>query len=213
MDVLTTGEVAKRCGVTVRTVQRWLDRGLLKSFQLPGRGDHRVAVEELRRFMRDHGIPDAPLVDQSRTTGTITDQDHATPRRVLIADDERYMANAIARVLNGAGYQTSIASSGFEAGALLHSFAPHVLTLDLRMPGLDGIGVLQVINKIAFAQPLKVLVVSADSDVRLNEATQLGAHAVLRKPFDNDALIAAVDRLAGLQRVPVQALRQTLSQV
>ncbi len=41
-DVLTTGEAARICGVNFRTVLRWIDRGLLPAYKLPGRGDRRV---------------------------------------------------------------------------------------------------------------------------------------------------------------------------
>jgi excisionase family DNA binding protein len=181
-DVLTTGEAARICGVNFRTVIRWIDRGLLHAYKLPGRGDHRVPVEELRRFMRENGIPDptAPIMPV---------------RRVLITDDEPAMARAIERVLAQAKFETAIASNGFEAGAMLHTFRPGLITLDLRMPGVDGLGVLRFLRQTELAGPLKVLVVSADTDDRLKQALALGADAVLRKPFSNEELLAAVDRL------------------
>lgn len=181
-EVLTTREAARVCGVSFRTVIRWIDRGLLQSYRLPGRGDHRVPVEELQRFMRDNGIPAA-------------EPEQALARRVLITEDEPAMARAIERVLHGAGYETALAPDGFAAGAMLHSFKPGLLTLDLRMPGLDGLGVLRFLqaNPLPFA--LKILIVSADSEHRLQEARELGAHAVLRKPFDNEMLLTTVEHL------------------
>ncbi|HYD59108.1 MAG TPA: response regulator [Noviherbaspirillum sp.] len=181
-DVLTTGEAARICGVNFRTVIRWIDRGLLHAYKLPGRGDHRVPMEELRRFMRENGIPDptAPVMPA---------------RRVLVTDDEPAMARAIERVLVQAKFETAIASNGFEAGAMLHTFRPGLITLDLRMPGVDGLGVLRFLRQTGLPGPLKVLVVSADTDDRLKQALALGADAVLRKPFSNEELLAAVERL------------------
>lgn len=183
-DVLTTGEAARICGVNFRTVIRWIDRGLLHAYKLPGRGDHRVPVEELRRFMRENGIPDptAPLMPA---------------RRILITDDEPAMARAIERVLIQAKFETAIASNGFEAGAMLHTFRPGLITLDLRMPGVDGLGVLRFLRmrQPDLPGPLRILVVSADTDDRLKQALALGADAILRKPFSNEELLAAVDRL------------------
>ena len=183
-EVLTTGEAAKACGVNFRTVLRWIDRGILQAYKLPGRGDHRVPIEELRRFMREHGIPDR---SQSETL----------PRRVLIADDEPAMARAIQRVLNRAGFETAIAPNGFEAGALLFSFKPGVMTLDLRMPGIDGVDVLRFLQDAPLPGPVKTIVVSADSEQRLQEALALGANQVIRKPFANKDLLAAVEHLYG----------------
>ena len=179
-EALTTGQAAKLCGVNFRTVARWIDRGLLQAYQLPGtRGDRRVQVEDLRRFMREHSMPDPWAAPTAA-------------RRALVVDDEPSMARAIERVLRQAGYETALAANGFEAGALLFSFQPHVMTLDLRMPGMDGFDVLQFLQRTPPPVPLKVVVVSADSAERLRQAQQLGAHAVLSKPFANDALLAAL---------------------
>jgi len=189
-DVLTTGEAARLCGVNFRTVIRWIERGLLHAYKLPGRGDHRVPVEELRRFMRENGIPDPTAPS-------------ALPRRILITDDEASMARAIERVLTQAGFETAIASNGFEAGAMLHTFRPGLITLDLRMPGIDGLGVLRFLRlrQPDLPGPLKILVVSADTDDRLKQALDLGADAVLRKPFSNEELLAAIE---GLYAEPVR---------
>ncbi|WGG53034.1 response regulator [Rugamonas sp. DEMB1] len=181
-EVLTTGEAARICGVNFRTILRWIDRGLLPAYKLPGRGDRRVLPDDLHRFMRENGIPDRSEVS-------------ALPRRVLIADDEPAMAKAIERVLRAAGFETAIASNGFEAGAMLASFKPAVMTLDLRMPGLDGLDVLRFLQKTELATPLKTLVVSADTEERLREALALGAHGVVRKPFANEELLSAVQRM------------------
>lgn len=181
-DVYTTGEAAEICGVNFRTVLRWIDRGLLQAYKLPGRGDRRVTREDLFRFMQENNIPDhsapPPL-----------------PRRILIADDEPAMAHAIERVLRRADFETAIAHSGFEAGALLPTYQPGVMTLDLRMPGLDGLDVLRFLRRAKLPMPTRTLVISADTEERLQEALALGAHGVLRKPFSNEELLAAIDEM------------------
>jgi excisionase family DNA binding protein len=181
-DVLTTGEAAQICGVNFRTVLRWIDRGLLQAYRLPGRGDRRVLREELLRFMVKNGIPDRSQIS-------------ALPRRVLIADDEPAMAHAIERVLRGAGFETAIAPNGFQAGAMLSTFKPSVITLDLRMPGIDGLDVLRFLQRAELPMQVKTLIVSADTEARLTEALALGAHGIIRKPFDNSDLLAAVETM------------------
>jgi len=54
---LTTGEIARYCGVNFRTVIRWIKRGYLNAFQLPGRGDNRVEVEDFLIFLKKNNIP------------------------------------------------------------------------------------------------------------------------------------------------------------
>lgn len=181
-DVLTTGEAARICGVNFRTVLRWVERGILPAYKLPGRGDRRVLGTALRRFMQENGIPDHSIIG-------------ALPRRILIADDEPAMAHAIERVLRKADFETAIASNGFEAGAMLPMFKPGILTLDLRMPGIDGLDVLRFLQRTVLPAPLRTLIVSADTETRLQAALKLGAHGVIRKPFTNDELVEAVEKL------------------
>jgi excisionase family DNA binding protein len=54
---LTTGEIAQYCGVNFRTVIRWIKRGYLDAFQLPGRGDNRIEVEDFLVFLKKNNIP------------------------------------------------------------------------------------------------------------------------------------------------------------
>lgn len=117
------------------------------------------------------------------------------PKRILIAEDEPAMANAIKRVLTKAGFETAIASDGFWAVSLLYTFKPDLITLDIRMPNIDGLGALNFLRQVTLPFAFKVLVISADTEDRLNEALALGAHAILRKPFENEDLLATIRRL------------------
>jgi len=182
-DVLTSSEAAQLCGVSFRTVIRWVERGQLQAYKLPGRGDHRIPVADLRRFMRANGIPEPAELQ--------TDM----PRRVLIAEDEPNMARAIKRVLKADGFETAVAGDGFRAGLLLHSYKPGLMTLDLRMPGIDGLAVLRSLRENPLPFACKVLVISADTADRLDQARALGADAVLAKPFTSEELLTAVRRL------------------
>jgi excisionase family DNA binding protein len=183
-DVLTTSQVARLCGVSQRTVIRWVERDELHAYKLPGRGDHRVTAVELRRFMRKHGMPEP-------------DGQAGGPLRVLIVEDDVAMARAINRVLKRAGFETAFAGNGFLAGSLLHSFRPALMTLDIRMPWMDGLQVLRLLRKTPPPAPLKVLVLSGDDRARLDEALRAGADAALAKPFTNDELLDAVYGLIG----------------
>ena len=178
-DVMTTSKVARLCGVSQRTVIRWIEREELQAYKLPGRGDRRVTEAELRRFMRLHGMPEP---------GGSPD----APPRVLIVEDDLSMARAIQRVLRGAGFLTAFASNGYLVGTLLHTFRPALMTLDLRMPWIDGLEVLRSLRKAPPPSPLKVIVVSGEDSARLNDALQAGADGVLAKPFANEELLEVV---------------------
>lgn len=57
---LTTGQVARLCGVAARTASQWIDAGRLQGYRLPGSQDRRVHADDLVRFMRKHGIAVPP---------------------------------------------------------------------------------------------------------------------------------------------------------
>lgn len=187
-EFLTTTKIAKVCGVSFRTVIRWIERGELAAHRLPGRGDYRILPAELARFRSAHGIPEvskpAALVENS-----------AGPLRALIAEDDANMARAIQRVLRVCGFTCEIAQNGFQAGTLLQTFRPHLLTLDLRMPFNDGFAVLRYLRDAPPVGSLKIVVISADSRQALEDAVAWGAHGVLRKPFENEQLIALLNTL------------------
>lgn len=189
--VLTTGEIAQYCGVNFRTVIRWIKRGHLEAYQLPGRGDNRVEIHAFLRFLKDHHMP-------------IPEELGPSSPRVLIVEDEPAMANTIQRLLHRHGFETSIALSGVHAGTLLESFSPSVMTLDLKMPGLGGLDVLKFVRQSEHLKGIKILVVSAMPRRELEEALAAGANDVLEKPFENDILVEKISRLAGANGKPAR---------
>lgn len=183
--VFTTGEIAKFCDVNVRTVIRWIDRGQLTAYRLPA-GDNRISSESFLTFLRQHNMP-------------IPGEFRAHARRVLIVEDDQSMARNVERILTRNGYETLVASNGFQAGVWLGSFSPALVTLDLNMPGLSGFDVLKLIRETEDFAFLKVLVVSALSSSELDRARSEGADDVLAKPFTNEGLIGKVSELTGVE--------------
>jgi len=61
-NVLSTGDVAKFCHVSPRTVQKWFDTGLISGYRIPGGRDRRIPREELIRFMQKNNIPIPPAL-------------------------------------------------------------------------------------------------------------------------------------------------------
>lgn len=182
MKVLTTGEAAKYCGVTFRTVIRWIERGRLKAYKLPGRGDHRIQIEDFVQFLQQNQMPvPSELAD--------------TNPLILIVEDQQEMAAAIRRVLTRAGYSVEVAHDGFIAGALLSRCNPRLITLDLKMPGIDGYEVLRYLREHEQHALTKVLVISAETPEGLQQAMQEGADDFLPKPFDNSELLKKVEKL------------------
>ena len=94
-----------------------------------------------------------------------------TKRRIVVADDSRLMRRLLSDALDRQGFDVvATAADGDEALAACREHRPDALTLDLAMPGMDGIGVLRALRE-GRAEPVPVVVVSAFSPAH-------GAHAV-----------------------------------
>lgn len=119
-------------------------------------------------------------------------------KRVLIVDDNLQVARSIKRVLNRNGFETAIASDGFQVSILMGSYSPIVLTLDLMMPGANGLDVIQLIRDTKYLTDTKILVVSGMTENELHKALYMGADDILEKPFKNETLVSKVAKLAKL---------------
>lgn len=183
---LTTGDIARYCGVNFRTVIRWIKKGHLKAHQLPGRGDNRVTQEDFLDFLKSFNmaIPEEYLKEEVQNN-----------KKILVVENELPMAKAIERALYQEDYEIRIALDGFQAGTLLPLYNPDLMTLDLSMPGISGLDVLKFVRGTAELKNIKILIISARSQTELNEALDAGADAVLQKPFENEELLKIVSDL------------------
>ncbi|MEZ4333545.1 MAG: response regulator [Myxococcota bacterium] len=113
--------------------------------------------------------------------------------RVLIVDDELFFLEAIEEILTEAGYETLRAANGAEA--LEHAGDPSiaVVVLDVRLPDMDGISVLERIRAERPELPVIMLSASTDQEIVL-EALRLGASDYLAKPLHDEELVLAVGR-------------------
>ncbi len=181
---LTTGQVAEQCGVNFRTVIRWIQRGYLKAYRLPGvRADHRIPADEFEKFL------------ESFRSGNLAIQ--ASPLKILVVDDDPMIQKSIYRVLSKSGYEVLSSLDGFSAGMAIREHRPDIVILDLKMKGINGLMVLKSIRDSSELKATKVLVISGDTQAKINEALRMGADAALSKPFRNQELLLKVDGLIG----------------
>src|SRR3954468_7798424 len=119
--------------------------------------------------------------------------------RVLVADDENSVREALRRALVLEGYEVDLASGGHEALAGVASGRSDVMVLDVLMPDLDGIEVCKRLRKQGDRIPILMLTARDAVSDRV-EGLEAGADDYLVKPFDLDELIA---RLRALLRRPL----------
>jgi len=137
------------------------------------------------------------------------------PVRVLIVDDSAFMRTALARMIaSEAGLEVvAIASSGSEALEKIASHDPDVVTLDVQMPGLDGLGTLRCIMQ-RFPRPVIIVSAMAEKDAEITfNALSAGAFDYVPKQLSDASLDIAHIRcdLIDKIRAAVAARRQSVA--
>ena len=126
--------------------------------------------------------------------------------RLLVVDDDRYLLLALRQTLELAGYAVDTFSLGQEALIAAQEQAYAAVLSDIRMPGLDGLELLQRLQ--AIDKDLPVILVTGHGDVALAvRAVKQGAYDFLQKPVDDDVLLSALAR-AVERRTLVQENRE-----
>ncbi len=120
--------------------------------------------------------------------------------RILIVDDEANARAALAEILREEGYTTETAADGFKALGKLEEFAPDVVLTDLKMPGLDGIGLMEKAQEARCAATFVVMTAFGTISSAV-EAVKKGAYHYLTKPLDFQVLDAVVERAVERSRL------------
>ncbi len=118
-------------------------------------------------------------------------QQERAAARVLVVDDDISIRDTVTTILAQEGYGVSGASSGDEALALLRTWRPTLVLLDMRMPGMDGWTVARLMRESGLQVP--IVVMTAAESAR-HWAEEIGADAHLAKPFALEELLAVVER-------------------
>lgn len=182
-ESLTTGEVARRCRVTKRTVIKWIDSGRLKGYLIPGSTHRRVAARALADFMRAHGLP--------------LDEADRPRRRVLIVDDDVDFSNLLREALRDT-YDVETAGSALEAASRLPLYGPDIILLDIRLPDLSGLDVCRHFQDYKRRRGAPILCMSAyGHDTDLSEVRRSGADGFLPKPLRLAELRRRIESMVG----------------
>jgi DNA-binding response OmpR family regulator len=116
------------------------------------------------------------------------------PARILIVDDETNIRLMLRTTLRSEGYAVEEAVDGRDALAAIDRRTPDVMILDLSMPVLDGMGVLQSLKSVRPNKKPRVIVLTAYGSISTAvKATRLGAVDFLEKPVSPDEVREAVE--------------------
>jgi two-component system nitrogen regulation response regulator NtrX len=124
--------------------------------------------------------------------------------RILVVDDEASIRSSMRMILQHAGYQFVEAASGQDALERVSTDTPDVIILDVKMPGMDGLEVLEVLRRQGVGVP--VLVVSGHGDIETAvRATKLGAFNFIEKPFGEERVLVEIRNALEQHRLRMKA--------
>ena len=136
---------------------------------------------DVLEFARKHEIP----VNESARKGY----------RVLIVDDEESFAHMLEKWIKALPYEfeIDIAHNGFQAGYKARQYAPDLIFLDVMMPGVSGMEVVEALKSEPKTEHIRIIgLTGAATDNSARRMVRLGAEQVLRKPFTHQDLVNAI---------------------
>ncbi len=139
-------------------------------------------------------LPIITAVEVPKPAEPVVEQTEKQARaRILVVDDEKVITELVKRVLDGEGYEVDTANNAAEALKMIEGGRYHLILLDVKMPGMDGVELYQRIKDIARSLARRVVfitgdVMGADTERFLSEARA----ARLDKPFSAEQLRMAV---------------------
>ncbi|MBA3065959.1 response regulator [bacterium] len=180
--IFTTQDVAQLLSCDLTTVIKWVNAAKLNAYKTPG-GHRRIEKADLLEFIKKY---DMPMPDELQEVS-----------RVLIVDDDPQFIEMTAAVLGQIeNIRLDSAKEGFEAGEKVISFNPHVVILDIKLPGIDGFEVCRRIKDREETAGVKVIAVTAYGTLDdKNRIMECGADHYFQKPVKSEQLISTVKKL------------------
>lgn len=179
-DVLSTREAAERLGVALRTVQLWVEGGVLPAWKTAG-GHRRISRAAVEQLIAERA---QALLGQPGAAPTPA---HASGH-VLVVEDDPQLLELYALMIDGwgLGLEVTTAADGFQALLRIGDRCPDLLLTDLRMPGMDGFQMIRSLREHRPAgQHLRIVVITALDDAEVAARGGLPADVTLfGKPVD-----------------------------
>ncbi|MDX9708688.1 MAG: sigma 54-interacting transcriptional regulator [Trichloromonas sp.] len=122
---------------------------------------------------------------------------NAEARRILLVDDDTDLLRLLSMRLSAAGYAVTQAESAEQAMARFPVLRPDLVVTDLRMAGMDGLGLFEEIRKVNASVPV-IILTAHGSIAEAVEATRRGVFSFLTKPVDSRALLEEVRKALNL---------------
>ena len=113
---------------------------------------------------------------------------------VMVVDDDADTRKVISKMLQSEGHYVVEVNNGNQVAELALRHRPEVITLDMIMPGIDGLEVLRRLKANEKTRKIPVVCISISDDLS-PQALQLGAAMFIRKPLETQILLAAIEKV------------------
>lgn len=177
--LLTSHQVGSLLQVNPSSINKWVKEGRLPAFRTPG-GHRRIRAGDVVTFLHKHQIP---------VPGTLSS---AARRRLLVIDDDAKQLQSVQRMLKQYSNQVELTTvdNGIEALVLIGSLKPHLVVLDVYMPGLDGLEVCRRLKSRIDTSSIRIVIASGQMTPDLERrARNAGAARCLPKPVSADLIM------------------------
>lgn len=131
--------------------------------------------------------------------------------KILVIDDEDGVCELLRDVLESVGYEVTVTYTATEGMAVLKSFNPDTILLDIKLPDADGIKVMENIKAEGYTVPVILMTAFGTTEIAI-QAMKEGAHDYLNKPLNLDELVLTVQRAVKMKHLvaEVATLREQL---
>lgn len=201
--MLTTREAAQRLGVSLRTVQLWVEADILPAARTPG-GHRRIPYNAVEALALSTGLGgDVNNLMPAGQEPLVTDRRTAAMDVLLVADDAAWQVQCEQALAPfGSAVNLRFAETGYLALLQIGQQAPDLLITHLELPGMDGIAMLHTLERCENLAGLRVLVLSAQSEHDIARRGGLPASVEMMPwPVSAEAVAVRVGRWLLGQRV------------
>ena len=185
-QVLTTRQAAKMLNVSLRTVQLWVESGVLNAWKTPG-GHRKVALSSVEQILegRKNAIQTEPRPEKR------SNQDFS----ILIVEDDEALRNLFFYYFTNWKIKVHLtfAKNGFEGLTNLGKEPPNLIITDLLMPGMDGFEMIRHLKQSPEFRHIEIIVITGLSDDEIAKQGGLPDEVKLfRKPLSFEVIESAV---------------------
>ncbi len=177
---LTPKDVAAMLLVSPITIRKWARDEWIHA-EITAGGHRRFTLTEVARFAQQRGLK-VHAIEEGIT-------------RILIVDDDEQFGAFLVELLGSTDGELEIklVNNGYDAGGAVQQFKPHVILLDLSLPGLDGFSVCKQLKAELATKDIRVIAMTGYyTQERNEEIVQAGAERCLAKPITIKALFDAI---------------------